>query len=199
MTQSEGSTAPNFNMPEWHDGTVTVGPVTQPVLNVEEAVRVALVPPVDAPTEDVGINGDETTTLPNSNHDRNGSGVSRLLSFPFPPELPQRATLHAIQEWEGHVVEVNDNAFVAHLVDLTTGAAYAEEEATIPMAEISDEDAARMSNGSIFRWVIGYKHLPSGTKERVSRIVFRDLPRMTEADFEEGKEWARKITKSLDL
>ena len=106
--------------------------------------------------------------------------------------------IEAVQEWEGYVVAMGDKAFVAHLVDLTAGATYAEEEAIIPFVEVSAEDAARMRIGSIFRWVIGYERSPDGTRDRVSQIVFRDTPRMTKADFEEGKAWARKIVQSFD-
>lgn len=106
--------------------------------------------------------------------------------------------IEAVQEWEGYVVAMDDKAFVAHLVDLTADATYAGEEAIIPMVEVSAEDAARMRIGSIFRWVIGYECSPSGTKNRVSRIAFRDAPRMTKADFEKGKAWAREIVRSFD-
>lgn len=106
--------------------------------------------------------------------------------------------IEAVQEWEGYVIAMDDEAFVAHLVDLTAGATYAEEEAIIPFAEVSAEDAARMRIGSIFRWVIGYTRSPASTTNRVSQIVFRDTPRMTKADFEEGKAWARKIVQPFD-
>ena len=106
--------------------------------------------------------------------------------------------IEPVQEWEGWVVAMDDEAFVAHLIDLTAGATYAGEEVTIPLVEVSDEDAARVRIGSIFRWVIGYQCSPSGTKERVSQIVFRDAPKMTKADFEKGKAWAREIVRSFD-
>lgn len=106
--------------------------------------------------------------------------------------------IEAVQEWEGYVIAMDDKAFVAHLVDLTAGETCAEEEAIIPLVEVSAEDAARMRIGSIFRWVIGYARSSDGTRNRVSQIVFRDTPRMTKADFEEGKAWAQKIIQSFD-
>ena len=199
MAQSERSTTPDFYVSDEHGGTGTTGASARSVPGMDEVVRLALVPVADTPTKDVSIGNEATGTLPASHQAWNGSGASRILDFPLPPALPRRATLHALQEWEGHVVEMDDKAFVAHLVDLTAGAAYAEEEATIPLVEVSDDDAARMRIGSIFRWVIGYERSPAGTKKRVSQIVFRDLPRMTKADFEEGRAWARNIVQSLDL
>ncbi len=109
-----------------------------------------------------------------------------------------RATLHALQEWEGYVVEIRAGEFVARLIDLTAGLLHESEEAIIPLAEISERDAATMVVGSIFRWVIGYERSHEGTRSRKSQIVFRDLPRMTEADLREGEEWARKVSQSLN-
>ena len=53
-------------------------------------------------------------------------------------------------------------------------------------------DFKRLRLGSIFRWVIGYERSASGTKQRVSRIVFRELPVVTEQDIAEAEERARK-------
>ncbi len=108
-------------------------------------------------------------------------------------------TLHPLQEWEGYVLEIVDKHFVARLIDLTAGSAQEEEEATIPLAELSDEDAAKMRRGSIFRWVIGYERSAMGTKKRVSQIVFRDLPAISKADLQAGGQWAHEAIKSLGL
>lgn len=108
-------------------------------------------------------------------------------------DLPRAVTFHARQEWEGHVVAINETEFTARLVDLTAGGTYEEEEADIPLEEISDSDAARLQVGSIFRWVIGFKRLPLGQKERTSLIVFRDLPAMSRSDQQAGRAWAARI------
>ena len=106
-------------------------------------------------------------------------------------------SLHVLQEWEGYVVEMRGDEFVARLVDLTAGSTHEEEEAIIPKAMISGNDLATAVVGSIFSWVIGYERSPGGTKKRVSRIVFRDLPRMTERDFREGRRWARETMRAF--
>ena len=54
-----------------------------------------------------------------------------------------------------------------------------------------------MADGSVFRWVIGYERSPAGTKKRVSQIVLRDLPAVTEADLRDGEEWARETIRAL--
>lgn len=131
-------------------------------------------------------------------HDDDASRIVNLPSLRPPRRMPS-ATFHALQEWEGYVVEVGAADFVARLVDLTASSSHEQEEAVIPLTEISDADAERMRSGSIFRWVIGYERSASGTKKRVSQIVFRDLPRMTRADLREGRGWARETMRSLGL
>lgn len=108
-----------------------------------------------------------------------------------------RPTFHALQEWEGYVVAVEDGEIVARLVDITAGLSYETLEANIPLAEISQYDADNLKAGSIFRWVVGYERSPEGDKKRVSQIVFRDLSRMTENDRIEGERWADMIMQSI--
>ena len=120
--------------------------------------------------------------------------------------LPDRArvqrsepsnSFHALQEWEGYVLEANEDEFTARLVDLTAGVTQEDEETTIPLEEVAENDHKRICPGSIFRWVIGYENLASGNKRRVSQIVFRDLPLMSKWDISEGKEWAQGIVESI--
>ena len=125
--------------------------------------------------------------------------LSQIASLSTPAGGQSQSTLHALQEWEGYVVAIRDTDFLARLADLTAGSPYEEEEADIPLDEISDYDAARIRVGSIFRWVIGYERSTMGTKRRVSQIVFRDLPAMTKADLRDGAAWAREVTRSLNL
>ncbi len=111
---------------------------------------------------------------------------------------PPTANLVALQEWEGYVTEISKEDFTARLIDLTADSPYEEEEASIPLAEISEDDAESMRLGSVFRWAIGYERSPSGTKRRVSQIVFRNLPAVTSSDRREGEKWARAVLRSFD-
>ena len=115
-----------------------------------------------------------------------------------PPDIREVDGLHVLQEWEGYVVSIEDDACVARLVDVTAGKTYADEEAIIPLDQVSEHDAANMEIGSIFRWVIGYEFSPGQTRKSVSRIVFRDLPKMTEDDLRASREWAHKIARGLN-
>ena len=141
--------------------------------------------------------------------DQTHMSTTILSSKEFVVQLPvsvpkaMAPTLHALQEWEGYVLENREEEFSARLLDLTADTLAGqpgrmpEEEAIIPHSEISDYDLGRLRPGSVFRWVIGYERSVSGTKRRVSQIVFRDLPTMTKQDRTEGSEWARRIAQAI--
>ncbi len=137
---------------------------------------------------------------PITDHGQASVDLSRIVDVPRLPTWRMPATtFHALQEWEGHVVEIGDGEFTARLTDVTAGASHEEEEAVIPLVEIADGDAAKMREGSIFRWVIGYERSAVGTKKRVSQIVFRDLPAITETDLRASEAWARETMRSFGL
>ncbi len=148
-----------------------------------------------------GARRPEANANPRSSVTDNGRvsvDLSRIVDLPrLPARRTPATTLHALQEWEGHVVAIGDEEFTARLTDVTAEASYEQEEAVIPLIEISDGDAAKMRVGSIFRWVIGYERSSAGTKKRVSQIVFRDLPAVTEADLRVGETWARETMRSF--
>jgi len=107
--------------------------------------------------------------------------------------------LSILQEWEGYVLEVVGDQFVARLIDVTAGSSHEDEEAIIPLSEISHDDAAGLQAGGIFRWVIGYERSPLGTKKCVSRIVFRRYRRMTDREYQKGRKWASETRRAFKL
>ena len=198
------STAQSNESPTVNDRALSargtaVGSGAGPAATAEETIRLAFVLSVDEKTARAnGQNAPTETPLPVVGDVGSRVDVAPVVSFP--PELSParpRAILHALQEWEGYVVEMDSRELVARLVDLTAGSTHEEEEAVIPMGEISECDVATVRVGSIFCWVIGYERSPSGTKKRVSQIVFRDLPRMTESDFREARSWARETLQAF--
>lgn len=179
------------------DADATAGTLLR---DVKEAIRLTLEHGRGAhPTTAARNPHREDPVLPGlARGNRNASDLSPVVNLP--PSRAHRAptaSFHALQEWEGYVVESRAADFVARLTDLTAGASYEQEEAIIPLTELSDHDAARIADGSVFRWVIGYERSPAGTKKRVSRIVLRDLPAVTEADLRDGEEWARETIRAL--
>lgn len=172
------------------DGRVPLDPVE----GADAAVHRALERKTGSPTTGSPVQDRQNGTLSRLADPAAGGNVrTRVLDLARVPARPSPpVTLHALQEWEGYITEIGDAEVTASLVDLTAGATYAGEEATIPLEEISEADISKVQVGSIFRWVIGYERTGE-TKKRVSHIVFRDLPAMTESDLRDGEEWARRI------
>lgn len=157
---------------------------------VDLAFRANSTSTTDTPTEA------SAETLP-AFVDRDGSTFAQIMNFPQLEQPAPSTTLHPLQEWEGYVVNIGDTAFTARLVDLTAGGSHEDEEAIVPLTEISRYDRAKMRKGSYFRWVIGYEST-AGTRTRVSQIVFRDLPATTAADLRVGRDWAHKMMRALN-
>jgi len=119
----------------------------------------------------------------------------------FPNKIPNpqetRYSFSVLQEWEGYVVSISTETFTARLTDVTRNCTIEEEEADFPLTDLEDADRLRISPGSIFRWVIGYRRSPGGTKDRSSRIVFRNLPAWTTKEIEKNRhdatEWASQL------
>ena len=200
MLQAAQSTATQHTNPQEGFSDFNEDAVPEfPVQNIDQAISLALGQEEESPTTQGRDQDIEKGTLPVFvDPEQDDNAISRIIKFPQPSAYrPKPATLHALQEWEGYVTEINDTEFTARLTDLTAGATYPGEEAIIPIDEISEADAAKMQVGSIFRWVIGYERT-AGTKKSVSCIVFRDLPAITETDLRRGKEWARRIMAAFD-
>jgi len=122
------------------------------------------------------------------------SRVTPTTLFPREPrERVREVTFTPLQEWEGYVVELGKEFFTARLMDLTAGREHEEEEADFSIAELSDADQSMLRLGAIFRWAIGYRRTRGGTKERVSRIVFRRLPAWTERELKENRRKAEAL------
>jgi hypothetical protein len=119
----------------------------------------------------------------------------------FPNKIPSpqetRYSFSVLQEWEGYVVSISNETFTARLIDLTRNCTIEEEEADFPLADLEDADQLKISPGAIFRWVIGYRRSPGGSKDRLSRIVFRNLPAWTTKEIEKNRqkaaEWASQL------
>ncbi|MYK39204.1 MAG: hypothetical protein F4049_03185 [Gemmatimonadetes bacterium] len=203
MLQAAQSTAvqhtnPNERLSDFGENAVQKEPLVQ---NADQAITLVLEQGTDSPTTSVHDHDQdmEKETLPAfADHEQDSDVLSRVVKLPQPPVSPSPPeTLHALQEWEGYVTEINDTEFTARLIDLTAKATYAGEEANIPLDEILEDDAAKLQVGSIFRWVIGYERT-AGAKKRVSYIVFRDLPAITKTDLRDGEEWAHKIMAAFE-
>ena len=118
--------------------------------------------------------------------------------FPRRVNRVWRSSFQKLQEWEGYVVDVSNASFTARLIDITNRSPIENEEATIPLDEVSPLDRDRISEGSVFRWVIGFERRAGGSRRRISQIVFRDPPRFTHQDIKAARQWADTMFKWLE-
>jgi hypothetical protein len=102
------------------------------------------------------------------------------------PELPRFV---AVQEWEGFVVDISHETaeFTARLANLTDDSDYLEEEVTLALDEIDEDDRELVKVGAVFRWIVGYQQAKFARRESVSSIVFRRLPAWTAEDISRAR------------
>ena len=131
------------------------------------------------PTESIPIR--EADKLASGNVLQAGAAISES-DFPPEPQHYYSPAFHTLQEWEGYVTKISETNFTARLIDLTAGQTHESKEADIPIEEVSDNDIDELKIGSLFNWLVGYERSITGTKKRVSMIVFRNLPADTRSE-----------------
>jgi len=110
---------------------------------------------------------------------------------------PSREGFDVLQRFEGIVLSVQGDSFIARLIDKTN--ASPEEEAEIPLAEIMPGDRELVEPGAVFYWVIGYRREEHGQVSRSSMIRFQRLPSWSPAEVERAKKAAETFLSFLDL
>jgi hypothetical protein len=106
-----------------------------------------------------------------------------------------REKLIALQSWEGTVLAIEDDSFVARLADVN--GEHLDEEVSLATEELCDFDLELLEPGAIFYWTIGYRYQLGGARERVSRIRFRRLPAWTKSQLDEARERAAALGHAL--
>ncbi len=104
-------------------------------------------------------------------------------------------TFTSLQKWEGYVVEVHEDLFIARITDLD--GMHEDEEIEVMFSEISEDDRERIAPGAIFYWHIGYE-AERGTVKRSSIIRFRRMPRWTQSDIRKAASFHEKIKLFLE-
>ena len=92
----------------------------------------------------------------------------------FPVKAERTSYFISLQKWEGSVIKVKPDSFLAKLVDMNNEAL--DEEADILISEVSEDDLPLVVPGAIFYWTIGYYVAKSRQRKRESVIRFRRLP-----------------------
>jgi hypothetical protein len=108
---------------------------------------------------------------------------------------PRPDSFIALQTWEGHVLDVSGDSFVARLSDSTGDDP--EEEAEFPLDEISPIDRDLIAPGAVFYWSVGYRDRSNGQRSRESVIRFRRLPAWSERELADARERANELLDRL--
>lgn len=112
-----------------------------------------------------------------------------------PRRIPRLGRFHALQRWEGKVVNSNGETFLAGLTDLSLpGPA---EEAEFELSDVAAADHPLIRPGAIFYWSVGYYDSPAGQRSRSSRIRFRRLPAPDDEDIAAARLRGARIAASL--
>lgn len=104
----------------------------------------------------------------------------------FPPVLqPPRSRFRVLQKWEGYVVDIYEETFLARLVPIEGEGS--EQEAEIFIEEVGEDDRALIVPGAVFYWSIGYLDRPSG-RQSTSLIRFQRMPAWTASEIKAAEK-----------
>jgi len=113
-----------------------------------------------------------------------------------PPLRRPTERFRLLQLWVGVVQEIADDGLVVTLFD-QTNRQYPEEDVTISLSEIPEQDHPLLKSGAILYWSIGYREDQGQPRERVSCVRARRLPVWSETDLERGRANAQKVIADL--
>ncbi|MDP2815251.1 MAG: methyl-accepting chemotaxis protein, partial [Rectinemataceae bacterium] len=100
----------------------------------------------------------------------------------------KRISFILLQQWEGRVIQVSANDFTAIVAD-KTNTSNDDEEIVFDIEDVLDEDRELITPGAVFYWSIGYDD-SSGSRRRVSQILFRRLPGLSNREIKEAEKKA---------
>jgi hypothetical protein len=99
-------------------------------------------------------------------------------------------SFRVMQKWQGHVLEVRDDVFLARLSDLTGKSP--PEDIELEIGNVAAQDRNLLRVGAVFYWRIGYLDRLDGQRIRASVIRFRRRPVWREDEIQTARETARK-------
>jgi hypothetical protein len=99
----------------------------------------------------------------------------RMMRRPYLVPRAADARFRALHQFEGTVLEIGEEDFVARTRDLTTPL-YADEQVNLPLDDVPPSDRELLKVGAVFYWLIGYEENDEGSRKRTSVLRFRRLP-----------------------
>lgn len=118
-----------------------------------------------------------------------------LLDFHKMPSRPLD-DFFSKQKFEGVVLKVERDSFIARLRNLTEN--LPDEEAEFSIEDVSKDDFCLLIEGAMFYWNIGYLVLTGGQRVGGHRLNFRRLPAWTRQEIEAADKRAESLIKWLE-
>jgi len=103
-------------------------------------------------------------------------------------------TYELIESFEGYVITVSDEAFVARLTNIIDGSEYEMEILKETLTDISD--LKRLEKGAIFFWLF-LRRKDAEQDNVISTLLFRRGPRWSKEEINQAKEKAILISNNL--
>ena len=120
----------------------------------------------------------------------NGSNVNEIRKTPF---------IISLREWEGYVVEITNDSFIAKLVNVKNKSELAKESGKFKISMLSTDDQNELQLGSRIRWTIDLEISRSGSRQNVSKVELLDTPEITEEVIENAYKKAAEMAKRIRL
>lgn len=142
----------------------------------------------------------KSTTDTSDNSSDSTPVLDRNYKLPPPARLEMTlqptSRLILLQQWEGFVesIDSTENTFCAILKDLEPGGNSTDETAEFSLDEIDSDDIELFRVGAVFRWIIGYRELRHGNRERVSSLYFRRRPALATSMSEEAQSRIKRYS-----
>lgn len=131
-----------------------------------------------------------------------GPNLPPTLSLPLSVDVSRLAAppVELLAEWNGCVtsIEPSGHSFSATLKGVVgEGVKGEEEDATIPVSDVSEWDRDLLRPGNFFRLCVTYEVHPNGQPRRSTHVVFRRLPAYRQHDLDKAAERGRDLARGL--
>jgi hypothetical protein len=109
----------------------------------------------------------------------------------LPAKTKRVNNMISLQKWQGYVLDILDGCLLVRLINLTRKGP--DEEAEIPIDEISEDDKDLIRPGAVFYWNIGYFDSYTRQRTRISLIRFQRLPAWSDEEIDAARQEAKRI------
>ena len=124
--------------------------------------------------------------------------TGNISTLPVPANENRRYPATLLAEWNGCVTEIDTHYFSAALKGIFgAGVRGEEEDAEIPISDVSESDRELLALGNFFRLCVFYETREDGQPRRYTQVIFRRLPAYRPHELAQAVERASEIQRLL--